>query len=170
MPRPAGDFLCHLLELQPDISESLYMRVDDGGSLITDLPPELEILGVVRASEPYQLYFLVGYPIAFLAKLYDATGEEKYLEGSLVYLDFAHSCHETLYSFHYAHKVGWAASLVARLTGAAAAESTARRIANYLVSIQEPDGGWVQNEPNHTSFDQSAEIATWLLELSAELG
>lgn len=168
--RTSGDFLLHLLELQPDLSQALYLRVDDGAALVTELPPELQNLGVVKTAEPYQLYFLVGYPIAFLAKLYDATGETKYLDGARAYLDFARSCHETLYSFFYAHKVGWAASQVARLTGDQGAESTARRIADYLVSIQEPNGGWVQDEPVHTSFDQSAEICAWLLELSAELG
>lgn len=168
--RTAGDFLLRLLALQPDLSRALYLRVDDGGTLVTGLPPELQDLGAVKTAEPCQLYFLVGYPIAFLAKLYDATGEPRYLDGSRAYLDFARSCHETLYSFFYAHKVGWAASLLARMTGEEEARTMARRIADYLVSIQEPNGGWVQDLPAHTSYDQSAEICAWLLELSAELG
>jgi hypothetical protein len=168
--RAAGDFLCHLLELQPDISQSLYFRVDTYGELITQAPPGFEALAVIHAAEPYQLYFLVGYPIAFLAKLYDATGESKYLDGSRAYLAFALSCHETVYSFYFSHKLAWAASQVARLTGDDDAELMARRIADYLLEIQESDGLWLSNEPNHTSYDQSAEICTWLLELSAELG
>ena len=42
-------------------------------------------------------------------------------------------------------------------------------IADNLVSIQDADGAWLINEPAYTSFDQTAEIALWLREISAEL-
>lgn len=168
--RRAGDFVLRVLDLQPDLGDGLYLRVDGDGKLVTRFPAEDAALCVVKKAEPNQLYFFLGYPIAFLAKLHDATGDAAYLDGARAYLAFAQGCHPTLYSFHFAHKVGWGASIVARLTGDPAARDTATRIADFLVDIQHACGGWRLEEPPYSHLDQSAEIATWLLEISAELG
>jgi len=166
----AGDFVLDVLDAQPDLDDGLYLRVDASQSLITSFPADLAPLCVVKKNEPYQLYFFVGYPIAFLAKLYLATGDADYLAGAQDYLAFAQGCHPSLYSFNFSHKLGWAASLVARITGDPAARETAERIADYLLSIQHGSGGWLLDQPALSYLDQSAEIATWLLEISAELG
>ena len=168
--RRAGDYLLRLLDLQPDLDHGLYLRRDAGGDLITDFPEEQAPFHVVRAREPFQLYFFVGYPIAYLARLAEATGEGAYLDGARAYLDFARGADDSLYRFHFSHKVAWAASIVARLTGDARARDTATRITDYLVSIQDSSGGWLAEEPATTRFDQSAEIVTWMLEICAELG
>lgn len=167
--RRAGDFLCRLLEQQPDLAAGFYLRVDAGGALVTDYPAELEPLHLVKTREPYQLYFLVGYPIGFLAKLSEATGEAKYLDGARAYLGFALSCHETLFRHLYSHQVAWGAAVVARLTGDRTANQTALRIVDYLSHVQEANGRWLPGEPAYVSFDLTAEIALWLLEVSAEL-
>ncbi|WP_428263958.1 hypothetical protein [Haliangium sp.] len=166
----AGDFVLDVLHKQPDLDDGLYLRVAPTGDLITSFPDDAAALHVVKRTEPFQLYFFVGYPIAFLAKLYEATGDSAYLTGAMDYLAFAQSCDESLYSFNFSHKVGWAASIVARLTGDTSARETATRIADYLLSIQDASGGWLLDQPPLDHLDQSAEIATWLLELSAELG
>jgi hypothetical protein len=43
------------------------------------------------------------------------------------------------------------------------------QIADFLVEIQDPSGAWLAGEPPHTTFDQTAEIAIWLQEISVEL-
>ncbi len=42
-------------------------------------------------------------------------------------------------------------------------------IVEYLLSIQDPSGTWLRDQPASTSFDQTAEIAIRLRERSAEL-
>lgn len=44
------------------------------------------------------------------------------------------------------------------------------RIADFLVEIQHACGGLRLEGPPDSHLDHSAEIATWLLEISAELG
>ena len=44
----------------------------------------------------------------------------------------------------------------------------AEKIADHLLDIQDADGAWLKNEPAHTSFDQTAEIAIWLRLISSE--
>lgn len=45
----------------------------------------------------------------------------------------------------------------------------ATAIADHLLEIQDPSGAWLTDQPAHTTFDQTAEIAIWLTEISAEL-
>ena len=45
----------------------------------------------------------------------------------------------------------------------------ATAIADHLLDIQDPSGAWLTDQPAHTMFDQTAEIAIWLKEISAEL-
>ncbi len=168
--RRAGDFLLRLLDNQPDLDHGFYLRVDADGELITDFPEEQAPFHVVKSREPFQLYFFVGYPIVYLAKLHEATGVDAYLDGARTLLDFARAADESIYRFHFSHKVAWGASLVARLTGDPSALDTATRIADYLVSIQDEGGCWLADQPATTRFDQTAEICLWLLEISAELG
>ena len=155
--------------MQPDLDHGFYLRVDEGGELITDFPEEQASFYVVKSREPFQLYFFVGYPIVYLAKLYEATGAAAYLDGARTLLAFARGADESIYRFHFSHKVAWGASLVARLTGDPSAFDTAIRIADYLVSIQDEGGSWLADQPAITRFDQTAEICLWLLEISAEL-
>jgi len=45
----------------------------------------------------------------------------------------------------------------------------AKGIADYLVQTQSPDGRWLSDQPAYTFFDQTAEIAIWMREISSEL-
>lgn len=168
--RRAGDFLLSTFEQQPDRGFGLFLRVDNDGNLITDFPKEQAVFHVVETQEPLQLYFFIGYPIGYLAKLYLASAERTYLEGARAYLNFARSTDERLFNFFCSHKVAWGASVVSRITADSAAEAVATRIGDYLVSIQDGNGGWLLDQPVTTCFDQTAEIALWLFELAAELG
>jgi hypothetical protein len=111
---------------------------------------------------------MIGYPIAFLAKLYEATADGAYLKAARGYLDFSLSCEGNLRSFHTSHKVAWGAAVLARITGDPRCMELAVTIADHLLGIQDPSGAWLVDQPAHTTFDQTAEIAIWLQEISAE--
>ena len=60
---------------------------------------------------------MIGYPMAFLAKLFQATGDVAHLEAARDYLDFALSCGGNLRTFYFSHKVAWGDAALARITG-----------------------------------------------------
>lgn len=167
--KQAGNLLQKFISIQPDINEGFYLRLDGNGELVTEFPQDSAILFCVSAKQPYQVYFMIGYPIAFLGKLYQATGEAGYLDAAKNYLEFALSCHESIRYFHFSHKVAWGSAIIAYLTKDAKYFDFSTSIADYLLSIQDAEGCWLKEEPAHSSFDQTAEIAIWLKEISAEL-
>lgn len=167
--KQAGNLLQKFISIQPDINQGFYLRLDGNGKLVTQFPTDSAVLFFVSAKQPYQAYFMIGYPIAFLGKLYQATGEAGYLDSAKTYLDFALSCHESIRSFHFSHKVAWGAAIIANLTKDAKYFDFSTSIADYLLSIQDAEGCFLKEEQAHSSFDQTAEIAIWLKEISVEL-
>lgn len=165
----AGSWLARLLTVQPDLAEGLFLRIDRSGRLVQDIPEGQAPFHVVNAREPDQAYFMIGYPIAFLAKLFAATADDAYLRASCGYLDFGLSCDGNLRSCYTSHKVAWGAAVLARLTGDPRCAELAMSISDYLLAVQEPSGAWLADQPAYTTFDQTAEIAIWLREISAEL-
>jgi hypothetical protein len=147
----------------------LFLRLDHQGHLIRDVPEDKAAFYLVSAHEPNQAYFMVGYPIAFLAKLYEATADEVYLKAARNYLDFALSCEGNLRSSPTSHKVAWGAAVLARIASDPRCTELAIAIADYLLAVQDPSGAWLIDQPAHTTFDQTAEISIWLQEISAEL-
>ena len=167
--KSAGNLLKKLISIQPELDNGFYLRLDNNDELITNYAIEKEIFYQVSAVKPYQAYFMIGYPIAFLGKLYQATDEDGYLDCARKYLDFALGCHENIKEFHFSHKVAWGSAVVANLTRETKYIDFAKSIVDYLLSIQDTSGAWLKDEPPHVSFDQTAEIAIWLREISAEL-
>jgi Prenyltransferase and squalene oxidase repeat len=165
----AGKLLQRFIDMQPDLRSGFYLRMNDQGEIINDYPQDAAIFHQVSALKPNQAYFMIGYPIGFLGKLHRATGASEYLDAALRYLDFAMGCRESIRSFHFSHKVAWAAAVVAGLTGETKYSDFSKKIVDYLLSIQDAGGAWLKDEPAHTSFDQTAEIAIWLREIVMEL-
>ncbi|MCP4403066.1 MAG: hypothetical protein GY801_37890 [bacterium] len=165
----AGKLLQKFLNIQPDLSKGLYLRMNDKAELITGYAQDAAIFYQVSTIEPFQAYFMIGYPIAFLGKLYRATGNSEFLDTAISYLDFAMSCHESIRSFHFSHKVAWGAAIVAGLKRENKYADFSRSIVDYLLTIQDTSGAWLIDEPATTSFDQTAEIAIWLREIGSEI-
>lgn len=167
--RGAARWLARLLAIQPDLRTGLFLRRDRSGDLVRDIPEDKAAFHLVSAHEPNQAYFMIGYPIAFLAKLFEITADEAHLRAARRYLDFGLSCDGNLRSCPTSHKVAWGAAVLARITGDPLCAELAVSIADYLLGIQDPGGAWLADQPAHTTFDQTAEIAIWLQEISAEL-
>ncbi|XP_066294417.1 uncharacterized protein [Branchiostoma lanceolatum] len=152
---------------------TFYLRMDDKEKLVTDFPAEAAAICAVKSTEANQLYFFVGYPIAFLAKLYAATGNESFRNCAEDILDFCMRCDESIYSFNFSHKVGWgAACLAAAVSNTDKKEKyiqVATKIADYLVSLQSDRGSFLDSSPEMDNLDQTAEISVWLREIATEL-
>ncbi|MGH3972833.1 MAG: hypothetical protein ACRDS9_05855 [Pseudonocardiaceae bacterium] len=157
------------MTIQPDLTQGLFLRLDRSGHLVRDIPEGQAPFYVVNARELDQAYFMIGYPIAFLAKLFAATADDAYPRASRGYLDFGLSCDGNLRSCYTSHKVAWGAAVLARITGDPRCTDLTVSISDHLLDIQDPSGAWLADQPAYTTFDQTAEIAIWLREISTEL-
>ena len=166
--KTAGHLIQTFLFLQPNTQAGFFLRLRDDGELITDFPEDSSMFYRVSATQPNQAYFMLGYPIAFLGKLFEATNDCRYIETATEYLEFLLACKGNLRSFHYSHKVAWGAAILAKVAKNERYAELAKSIADYLVQSQHPDGRWLANEPAYTYFDQTAEIPIWMREISNE--
>lgn len=167
--KTAGHLLQSFLNLQPHRREGFYLRLNDDGGLITDFAQDLAMFFFVSSNQPNQAYFMLGYPIAFLGKLYAASHDSQYVDTAKEYLDFLLACEGNLRTFHYSHKVAWGAAILTRITRDPRYRELAESITDFLLQTQSQDGRWLTDQPAYTFFDQTAEIAIWMREISAEL-
>ncbi|GAA4035657.1 hypothetical protein GCM10022247_71630 [Allokutzneria multivorans] len=156
--RAAGLWLSRFLAAGPERGREFLLRANGTGPL-----------EVLSTGAPDQPYFMIGYPIGFLAKLHDATGSADVLATAEGFADYALRCGDNLRSCQLSHKVAWGAALLARATGTRCYVELATDIAEHLLAVQAADGSWSPGAPDVTTFDDTAEIAHWLLEITAEL-
>ena len=81
-------------------------------------------------------------------------------------MQFAENASDDLFRLIRAGKVGWAASLLFRLTGNEKYRAMAIRIGQNLIELQSREGYWsgsVKDSPNH---DSTAERVIWMDEIA----
>lgn len=84
-----GRLIMEFEERQPDISRGMYLRMNEQGKFIKHYPDDEAAYYYLDREKPNQLYFMAGYPIAFLGLLYRVTGKIDYLESAKRYFNFA---------------------------------------------------------------------------------
>jgi hypothetical protein len=163
-------FLQRTHESQPELDERYYFMWDKKKGLVTDsFDKSLTMFYVVEKKEQRQGYFLFGLAIAFLARLYMATGTRKYLDLAEEYFDYADSCAGT-YSTCLAHKLCWANAILYQATGKRRYLIGAKRVGDYLIGAQRSDGRYHYKEvvPKFEDQNQTANLdivsqfTTWL--------
>jgi hypothetical protein len=145
-----GDLCLRILEEQPEIDRRLYFVWDSEKGLVTEAEPGKERMFWVDCSQPEQFYISPGAAAMFLGRLYMASSEEKYIQGARRYLDFHETCHDDRYAFSMTCKIAWGAGIVYGITGEKKYGDMAMAAADYLVSIQRPDGGWMEEGEGRT--------------------
>lgn len=164
----AGNYLCNVLEKQPNINEKFYLSFNKSGEAITNYESNEAAFYCINKKSPNQLYFMIGYPSAYLALLYKKTQNKKYLQAAKMYLDFALTCHQSIFESNYSHKIAWAASIIYGLTGEQKYYTAIEKITDHFIKTQSKNGLWYENDI-YSSYDQSAEIACWFLDISNNL-
>lgn len=139
-----GDLCVRILDEQPELDKRLYFVWDSEKGLVTEAPPGKQAEFYVDCCQPGQFYISPGAAAMFLGRLYMASSEAKYLDAAKRYLDFHDTCHEDRYTFPMTCKIAWGAAIVAGVTGDPKYVGMASAAADYLVSIQGADGGWVE--------------------------
>jgi len=160
--RQAAGFLKRLFDLQRDLPDRLYLRMNTAGELITEAPPdEAEPRHyAVEAAEPQQFYYFVGAAIAFLAELYTITRDESHLDLADRFVDFATGCHDDVYRTDASGKICLGCTYMYGITGKQKYKAIARRIADFLVEDQHPEGYWMRD--GKATASSSAEFCVWL--------
>ncbi|CAF3294222.1 unnamed protein product [Rotaria sp. Silwood2] len=161
----AGNYLLKVFEKQSDLTNGLYLRLDKNDNLITNYSSEMSWAYIVRKNEPQQAYFMIGYPIGFLVLLYEKTNDKKFLQGAKDYMNFALTCNEHVYSSNMSHKLAWSAALLYKYDDTLKEKylDAIEKITTSLINQQSEQG--IFPGSINSSYDQSAEVAFWLLEI-----
>lgn len=166
----AGHCLRRFWEQQPEPARRLLSHMDDAGDFIADWP-DASLHGV-DGRKPGQAGLLVGYPIAFLVMLANASGNSANLARAHVatakaFAKFAERGADALLTDDRAHTVAWALGLLHRISSEPKYRELAHAIANSLVARQSDAGTWQDAGSDLGRFDQTAETALCLFELGS---
>lgn len=164
--KASAEYLQGAIEFQPSRTD-FYLRFNAAGLPIQDYDAKKSPLYCFSSLLPDQLYFMIGYPPAFLLKLYEAVPEPRHLECAQRYIDFGLQT-EFVMSSVFSHKFAWAISLLAKHIPDEKYITAIERIVDHFVGLQGENGMWFGDDPL-TAFDQTAEIICWLTEISCAL-
>lgn len=164
----AGNYLLQAMDKQIDLKHGFYLRLDKNGNLITDFSNDQMPFYFLSSTKPNQLHFMIGYPAAYLAILYKKTKNTAFLTAAKDYLDFSLSCDKSVYTYEFSHKIAWAASFMYERTQDEKYLNVIDKITHYFIAKQQENGMWFTNDI-YQSYDQSAEIACWFLDIAKNI-
>ena len=172
--RRAGDFILRLLEMQPEPDKYFFSCMKKDGTVHADVFGNEDAWASegrkqkclsTQADGCSELTWLIGKPTKFLARLYTATAEEKYLDGARTAFYFFHKLHENAWTNYASCKTMWAGAELYRQTGEKVFAQTAIRILDYYCDTQSPSGSWV-----HKLWyeDSSSQTLAWSADITFE--
>jgi len=167
--KSVGGWLKTVMKCQPCFPEKLYTVYSRADGLHITADSEIRYV-VSRNATTYQNFFQPGSAGAFLASLYQATGENEWLQLSREYMAFAEGASDYLFSLLAAGKVGWASSLLYKITGEDKYREMAVRVGDSIIAAQTRKGCW--NFPGTTTPHNgiTAEMVVWLDEIHQAAG
>lgn len=169
--KAVGNWTKTLMERQPNFPNQLFTACSKANGLITKFDCDQAIHYLVNANANRdQAFFQPGVASGFLSLLYRATGEKQWLELAEEYMKFVEIANDFLFHIIRAGKVGWAASLLYRITGKDIYKETAARIGNNLITLQFPQGFWSTVDGNKPDIQSTAERVVWMDEIYQAVG
>ena len=136
-----AEFLMKLCDAQPRPDDCFYTAWSQPEGLLTDANdvPDTTIL---RWAEPGQHYYKTGIIAVALAHAYSVTGSRAYLDAATAAHRRAVERAADLWTNAIAHKICWSGTVLHAVTGEASYLDDACRFADFLVSLQQPDGAF----------------------------
>ncbi|NLJ35162.1 MAG: hypothetical protein GX358_02820 [candidate division WS1 bacterium] len=140
----AGSFLVSVFNSQPSAGSRLYFYLEDTDKFVTEYDDEVATQYALTLNRPGQWYFVPGMAACFLVKLYEATGEQSFLDAAQQYVRFADSSGEDRYGEARGGFFGMAAALLYAITDVNAYADIAKAVADNIVSAQMGNGSWAE--------------------------
>ncbi len=163
-----GRWLEEVFRQQPNFPEQIYGVYSRARGLITDPDPDDEIRYVCnRDAQRDQFFFNPGIAAGVLTRLYQATGDDKWLNLAREYLSLVDDAPDYLFASLRAGKVSWAASSLYRLTHEEKYRDIAVKVADNLVDQQTERGSWPSIIGEN---DATAEMTYWLDQIHQAVG
>ena len=167
----AAGWLKNLMEAQPEFPKKLHTVYSRHNGLHTAFDPGEALRHVVVAdSRTDQAFFNPGIAAGFLCRLFQASRERKWLDLAIEYMRFAEGASDELFRLIRAGKVGWAASLLFRVTGEQKYRAMALRIGDNLIRLQSRQGYWSGVGQQTPNYDSTAERVVWMDEIAQVAG
>ncbi len=156
--RTDGQFLLELIDMQPAPDRRLHAAADER----FDQPGY-----IVQRDTPGQRYYFPGIASAFLAQLHEATGEPAWLDAARWYWNFWFNCGGDVLQSVRSGKGALGSAYLHRITGENQYREAALRIADYLQSLQAPNGQWhALDAAGDPAPSYTAEFVVWLHEIA----
>ena len=149
----AGEFLATVLGRQKDRSR-FYTSLAGDGRLVKVFPEEAKLYYVVQKTELDQWYFYLGLPIAFLVKIYEASGDRRFLGLAARYFEVAEGCREDVFKWNGTGKLSWGSSLLFKHLGERKYRDAAVNIVEGLFAAQTKEGGFLSLRGTYKSLDE----------------
>ncbi len=170
----AGQFLVNVFDSQPRAQTKLYFYVEKTSQFVTEYEDEEATAHALTLNRPGQWYFVPGLAACFLAKLYEASGEDSFLAAAQNYVQFADSSGEDKYGEARSGFLGLAAALLYSATDVNNYAKIAEMVADNIISAQMGNGSWAEAsmgyEPPAPILDATAENAIVLNGILQVLG
>ena len=175
----AANWMENLMKLQPNYPDQLYTVFTKSRGLLTHISDEIDDVDdkfkfgnnfryvLNKNSEVDQSFFHPGITGGFLALLYMATSDVRWLNLSKKYMLLAETASNFLYSTLRAGKTGWCAALLHSISGEEKYLQMACRIAGNIIKLQSSNGSWsgAVKMNNSPSINLTAEMIIWLNEI-----
>jgi hypothetical protein len=142
------------------------------GRLATEEQPIEGSAPFVDAAQTQQPYYCPGIACLFLARLYLATGESRWLTGAQQLFDISLTFAEDRYAYPAAGKSAVGAAVLYAITGDERARAAALEYGDYVLAVQDSEGWWANPHDQGllTRLDHTAELIIWLGEIATTIG
>jgi hypothetical protein len=161
----AGEFLATVLRDQKDKTR-FYTALAKNGRLVKEFEEERKLYYVVEKTELDQWYFYIGLPIAFLVKLYEASGDRRFLNLATKYFAVAEGCREDVFRWNGTGKLSWGSSLLFKHLRVRKYRDAAMSILDGLFMAQKKEGGFLSLRGTYKSLNEQLLIDT--IDVTAE--
>lgn len=173
-----GEYLSHIVDLQPTPDERFFTTIEADGQLGTDVGEDAVGWRIIETKIENQCWYAVGLPFAFLIQLADATNEARFRDLAQWYFDFQMRCVNP-WDGGSSGKAGWGCAMLYRITGEERYRDIAFRVADMIMGKQSTDGGWIRSgqgygeggrlELTNADLDLTAEYTLWLALISSNI-
>ena len=155
---------------QQQREDRFYFQMTRDGKLVTEKEnPEAQFIDI---SKPKQCYWEVGFAMLLMCKMYQATGDQSYLDYARRFFEFKLRCYDDRFTYWGSGKSSLASAIYYTITGDERARDAAYSFCDWVVETQYPEGGFhYEDTPDELLYyvDHAACFSVWVMEIVAIL-